>query len=948
MNEYEELKKTIEESGLFDKLFYVKTYPDVLKSDMKPIDHFVQFGLTEDRKPNVDFDAVWYKEYYVDIKENGINPFVHFITYGKDENRFQNEAEKEEYEKLQNEISDVNLETTNEKHEYSDEISLIKKSGLFKLDWYEMKYPDMKNQDAILHYCIFGYKEGRNPNPFFDTNWYKLQYPEVKDRNPLVHYVTTGWKKGYNPSYKFDSKKYLEMYIENKSLNISPLGHFLTIGIERNYKIFNAETEQSISIDKESSFSKKLFPDLSELFDYEPISLQPKTKYYNAKSLNIHFVIPDFGVGGGGHMNIFRQIKFLEFFGHTFTIWIFRPSFHKTAEDAYDDIIRHYSTIKSKVKFIDDDFKNAEGDVIIASSWDTVWPVQSAKYFKRRFYFIQDYETLFNAKGSRSELAELTYSQDIDCICASPWLDKLMKTKFNRWSDYFNLAAEKTTFFPTKKVKNKIPRIAFYARIFTERRAVELGILALEMLAKEGFEFHVDFYGATFTMDKVPFSCNIYNKKTPEELAEIYNKSDLGVVFSLTNYSLVPQEMMACGLPIIEFDTESTRAIYPNDVVTFCGPNPLDIKNKIRKLLIDTNKRELQSQKALEWVNQFSWQKSARKIESILLNRLLELGFVPRETKKEDKFKASIVIPTYNGGNLFKQVLEAIKKQNTPWEYEIIILDSESKDGTAEYVQAEKNIIYKKILKKDFNHGMTRNFGASIANGEFVVFITQDAIPLNNEWLYNMVTILEHYPNAAGAFGKHVPHDDASYFTKKELNDHFENFSNFPLSISKETKIPEGLNEEAWKNVLHFYSDNNSCLRKEVWKQVPYRDLQYGEDQVWADDIIKAGYEKVYALTSSVKHSHEYTPNDVYERSKIDGDYFKFFWNYKLVDENSLDYIIEEFEKNAKITALENGISKTELDRYIASIRNRLQGYVDGYNKPISMFHEASAEKSKF
>src|SRR5205823_3587916 len=97
--------------------------------------------------------------------------------------------------------------------------------------------------------------------------------------------------------------------------------------------------------------------------------------------------------------------------------------------------------------------------------------------------------------------------------------------------------------------ENSVPRIAFYAREFTERRAVELGLLALEILARRGLKFHVDFFGGEKDYSSAPFSSSDWGIVGAARLAEIYRKADIGVCFSATNYSLVPQEMMACGLP---------------------------------------------------------------------------------------------------------------------------------------------------------------------------------------------------------------------------------------------------------------------------------------------------------------------------------------------------------------------------------------------------------------
>ena len=91
---FEEFKSTIEESGLFDKKFYLKTYRDARKADGTPLDHFVKVGLKEDRMPNEHFDPAWYREYYEDVREDEVFPFIHYLLYGKSEGR--NQSEKSE------------------------------------------------------------------------------------------------------------------------------------------------------------------------------------------------------------------------------------------------------------------------------------------------------------------------------------------------------------------------------------------------------------------------------------------------------------------------------------------------------------------------------------------------------------------------------------------------------------------------------------------------------------------------------------------------------------------------------------------------------------------------------------------------------------------------------------------------------------------------------------
>lgn len=76
------------------------------------------------------------------------------------------------------------------------EARLIRKSRLFDQDWYLKRYPDVaqRNVDPVLHYCKFGWREGRMPGPNFDSVVYLQIHGDVADAglNPLYHFERWG------------------------------------------------------------------------------------------------------------------------------------------------------------------------------------------------------------------------------------------------------------------------------------------------------------------------------------------------------------------------------------------------------------------------------------------------------------------------------------------------------------------------------------------------------------------------------------------------------------------------------------------------------------------------------------------------------------------------------------------------------------------------------------
>lgn len=781
-----DLRKSVIDTGLFDEQFYKKKYPDLQDFKGCLALHYIFFGEKECRQPNQIFNVTFYQKQvrkkrlsqklalldyaqsgwkkgldparnfsvsaYLaenkDVKKSGAEPLAHYLAFGQRENRFIRISKKAD-------------------KPFRDLMEGIKKleaSKLFLPDWYVAAHSDLYGTEtnAYEHYWLCGRFEMRRPNPWFDPVWYAKEYRKsVGEEDPLTHWITTGSQKGFSPSSEFASDVY---FAENSDVTLGvndPLRHYIEFGLKegRGFPHPNkrsqplSDDEQDIDISNALPLSK----DLRGLIDYDRLPLDPQSSEFDPKALILHWIMPDFQKGAGGHMTIFRMVSHLERRGHKQTIWIQSPVFHKTTGDAHDTIIKYFQHFTGEVRFVDETLKQIEGDAIIATDCFSVWPCLSVSNVKQRFYFVQDHEPSFHAVGSRSIAADMTYQQGLDCICASPWLENMMTSRYGCWAKSFWLAADRSLYFPlsNKALKAKTglttktgykPRIAVYARTHTARRLVEMAFLGLEVLAKRGISFHVDFFGMAVDFDVAPFSFTDHGIATQEQLAEIFRKADIGLVFSATNYSLVPQEMMACGLPIIEYDGANTRAIFPNECVTFTKADPLLIADAVSDLLKDPLKRQQQSDAALKWVSQFSWDKSANAVEQAFIGRLTELATPVNDADTNsisgaDKRlsrsaidtdpKASVVIPTLNPGPVFQKVLESVVQQQAPFKYEILVIDSGSTDGTIELVGKYDAIKLHQIDKSEFNHGDTRNLGVELTKGEYVAFLTHDALPAN-------------------------------------------------------------------------------------------------------------------------------------------------------------------------------------------------------------------------
>ena len=83
------------------------------------------------------------------------------------------------------------------------EIAAIRSCEWFDAEWYLASYGDVREagMDPAEHYCEFGWREGRNPGPAFDTISYLRANPDVAAAglNPLWHFVEYGRKEGRTP-----------------------------------------------------------------------------------------------------------------------------------------------------------------------------------------------------------------------------------------------------------------------------------------------------------------------------------------------------------------------------------------------------------------------------------------------------------------------------------------------------------------------------------------------------------------------------------------------------------------------------------------------------------------------------------------------------------------------------------------------------------------------------
>lgn len=252
------------------------------------------------------------------------------------------------------------------------------------------------------------------------------------------------------------------------------------------------------------------------------------------------------------------------------------------------------------------------------------------------------------------------------------------------------------------------------------------------------------------------------------------------------------------------------------------------------------------------------------------------------------KPSVSIIILTKNAGDQFSEVLRSVFSQSYRDIFEVLVIDSGSSDRTLEIAKSFDTRMM--VIKPDeFGHGKTRNLGAKIADGDFLIYLTQDAIPTTNEWLSYLVEGFSD-ENVGGCYGRQIP--------KKEVKpaEYYFISNRYP----QEKSIKQlGTNKQTDINTI-FFSNVNSAIRKRIWKKIPFdEDLVMGEDAYWAKMVLINGYKIIYEPLASVYHSHDLNLVTVFQKYFDFGTSFEKFakkeFTLSAITYGGIKYAVDEY-----------------------------------------------------
>lgn len=223
----------------------------------------------------------------------------------------------------------------------------------------------------------------------------------------------------------------------------------------------------------------------------------------------------------------------------------------------------------------------------------------------------------------------------------------------------------------------------------------------------------------------------------------------------------------------------------------------------------------------------------------------------------------SVVIPVYGRLALTVECLESLRRARTEAPFEVIVVDDGSKDATPELLPGVPGLRY---VKNETNLGFVRtcNHGASVARGEYVVFLNNDA-QVTDGWLDALLSVLRTWPGA-GAVGPRITYPNGRLQEAGTVLNR--DASATMIGLAEDPATPAYSTTRA----VDYCSGACLMLRTEFFRSLGGFELalapSYCEDVDLCLKVRAQGLEVVYVAESRIVHHLSATSNALHDRYK--------------------------------------------------------------------------------
>ena len=373
-----------------------------------------------------------------------------------------------------------------------------------------------------------------------------------------------------------------------------------------------------------------------------------------------------------------------------------------------------------------------------------------------------------------------------------------------------------------------------------------------------------------------------YEQLSRDEIANLYKETDCLICASRDDpLPCVITEALAVGKPVICSEHTGYAPILEemNSGLVYKNDDPQLLAKSIEKYLSTPSlQKKLQRNTRSTYEKHFTQQVFNEQATALLNRHILHLTneesnsynigslslqqLIENTTPKSKT--VSVVIPTYNAGEQFEDLLTSLEKQKGLDRLEIMIVDSGSKDKTVEICKKHRVHLIQ-IPNEQFSHSGARNMGAKAASNEILLFMTQDAMPVGKDWIEKLIDpIVNDNVAAVSPIEKCPPETDLYYKVASSIHVNY-------LGNSKTDLLNEGMadGDRASFRARSALNDVTTAINRKVFLRFLYRH-DFAEDLDMGMRLIRSGYRVMLMSSVQTLHGHNRAAGYYFKRTLVD------------------------------------------------------------------------------
>lgn len=332
----------------------------------------------------------------------------------------------------------------------------------------------------------------------------------------------------------------------------------------------------------------------------------------------VNWFMPPFSRGSGGHLNIFRFIHHLEKLGFECRVIIVGEPQPVSAGKAARQIAAWFFPLKASVYLGVEQAPPAH--ISMATAWQTAYAVRGFLSTVHRCYFVQDFEPWFYAAGSEYAFAEETYRFGFVGVTAGGWLAAKLASEYSMRTHAVGFSYDRDLYRPDPKPRKEhaVRKVFFYARPPTIRRGFELGIMVLDEVTRRLPDVEVILAGWDVSAYALPFACSNPGIVNLDELPDLYRQCDVALVLSFSNLSLLPLEIMACGIPVVSNRAPCTEWLLNESNARLAPPTVEGLADAVYAVLENSLEASRLRDAGLKAAAATDWKREASRMGEVL------------------------------------------------------------------------------------------------------------------------------------------------------------------------------------------------------------------------------------------------------------------------------------------------------------------------------------------